>query len=77
MTLQSEDPVDKVAAFYRERLKAQSDGRQLMDMSGGDGNVTLMSADDKTKHSIQVMIGKGEQDKGSQIHIVANRGNGG
>jgi hypothetical protein len=76
VALQSDDPTDKVAAFYREQLKAQADGRQLMDMSGGDGNFTLMLADDKTKHSIQVMIGKGDNDKGSQIHIVANRGSG-
>ncbi len=74
VTMQSDDPTDKVAAFYRERLKAQAEGRQLMDMSGGDGNVTLMLADDKTNRSIQVMIGKGDNDKGSEIHIVANHG---
>ena len=69
--LHSADAPDKVAAFYRERLKAQSEGRQFMDMNSGDGNTMLMLADDKAKSTIQVHVAKA--DKGSDIQIVANR----
>lgn len=69
--LHSSDSADKVAAFYREQLKAKSDGKQFMDMSGGDGNATLMLADDKAKSSVQVSVMKAEA--GSDIQIVANR----
>jgi hypothetical protein len=68
--LHSDDAPDKVAAFYRERLKAQSEGKQFMDMSG-DGSATLMLADDKAKSALQVHVAKA--DKGSDIQIVASR----
>src|SRR5258706_10795438 len=54
--LQSPDSPDKVAAFYRERLKAMSAGKQMMDMSGGDGSANLMLADEKEKTSVQVNV---------------------
>jgi len=69
--LQSADSPDKVAAFYRERLKAMSAGKQMMDMSGGDGSANLMLADDKEKTSVQVNVMKGA--KGTDVQIVANR----
>jgi hypothetical protein len=69
--LQSADSPDKVAAFYRDRLKAMSAGKQMMDMSGGDGSANLMLADDKAKTSVQVNVMKGE--KGTDIQIVASR----
>jgi hypothetical protein len=71
VTLHSDDPADKVAAFYRDKLKAQSEGKQFMDMSGGDGNTMLMLADEKSKNAVQVHVGKA--DKGTDIQIVANR----
>jgi hypothetical protein len=71
--LHSDDAADKVAAFYRERLKAQSEGKQFMDMSGGDGHSTLMLADEKAKSAVQVHVIKA--DKGADIQIVANREN--
>ena len=69
--LQSPDSPDKVAAFYRERLKAMSAGKQMMDMSGGDGSANLMLADDKEKTSVQVNVMKGA--KGTDVQIVASR----
>ena len=69
--LQSADSPDKVAAFYRDRLKAMSAGKQMMDMSVGDGGANLMLADDKAKTSIQVNVMKGA--KGTDLQIVANR----
>ncbi len=69
--LQSPDSPDKVAAFYRERLKAMSAGKQMMDMSGGDGSANLMLADEKEKTSVQVNVMKGA--KGTDVQIVANR----
>lgn len=69
--LQSADPADKVAEFYRDKMKSRSGGRQFMDMSGGDGTHTLMLADDKSQGAIQVHVRKA--DKGSEIQIVASR----
>lgn len=71
VALHSDDPADKVAAFYRDKLKAKSEGKQFMDMSGADGGATLMLSDDKTRESLQVMIGKAE--KGTDIHITSSR----
>jgi hypothetical protein len=68
--LHSDDALDKVAAFYRDKLKAMSDGKQLMDLSGNDG-ASLTLIDDKAKSSLQVHVSKGE--KGSDIAIVASR----
>lgn len=68
--LHSDDAPDKVATFYRERLKSQSEGKQFMDMSG-DGTAMLMLADDKAKSALQVHVAKAE--KGSDIQIVSSR----
>jgi len=70
MALHSDDAHDKVAAFYRDKLKAMADGKQLMDMSGNDGaSISLM--DDKAKSSLQVHVSKAE--KGSDIAITSVR----
>ena len=66
----SDDAPDKVAAFYRDKLKAMSDGKQLMDMSSNDG-ASISLVDDKTKSMLQVHVNK--SDKGSDIALVASR----
>lgn len=68
--LSSDDAPDKVAAFYRDKLKAMSEGKQLMDMSSNDG-ASLSLIDDKARSSLQVHVSKAE--KGSDIAIVASR----
>jgi hypothetical protein len=70
MGLHSDDTVDKVAAFYREKLKSMSEGKQLMDMSSNDG-ASISLVDDKTKSVLQVHVSKAE--KGSDIALVASR----
>jgi hypothetical protein len=70
--LQSPDAPDKVAAFYRDRLKAQSEGKQFMDMSDGQGGTTLMLSDDKAGSAVQIHVQKAEQ--GSEIQVVASQG---
>ena len=70
--LHSEDAPDKVAGFYRDKLKAQSQGKQFSETSG-DGSHILVLADDKSKQVTQVMVLKGEG-KGSDIQIVASNG---
>jgi hypothetical protein len=70
--LHSDDAPDKVAGFYREKLKAQAEGKQFTETSG-DGSYMLMLADDKNKQGTHVMIAKGEA-KGSDIQIMASRG---
>ncbi|HEX6707868.1 MAG TPA: hypothetical protein VF169_24200 [Albitalea sp.] len=72
VVLHSEDAPDKVAGFYRDKLKAQSEGKQFTE-SSGDGSHMLMLADDKSKQVTQVMVGKGGEGKGSDIQIVASR----
>jgi hypothetical protein len=68
--LHSDDALDKVAAFYRDKLKAMSEGKQLMDMSSPDG-ASLSLFDEKTKRAIQVQVSK--DDKGSGIMINSNQ----
>jgi hypothetical protein len=70
MGLHSNDDPDKVAAFYRDKLKAMSEGKQLMDMSSNEG-ASLSLVDDKAKSVIQVHVSKAE--KGSDIAIVSSR----
>jgi len=72
VALHSDDTPDKVAAFYRDKLKAISEGKQMMDMSAGEGAM-LSVIDDKNKSAIQVHVGKGDP-KGSDISIVSTRG---
>ena len=69
--LRSGDSPAKVADFYRDKLKAQAEGKQFTDMSGADGAVMLALADDKSSSVIQVMVTKGESD--TDIQIVAQR----
>lgn len=68
--LHSDDAPDKVAAFYRDKLKAMSEGKQLMDMSSNEG-ASISLADDKAKSVLQVHVSKA--DKGSDIAIVSSR----
>ena len=72
VALQSDDAPDKVAAFYRDKLKAASVGKQFTDMSTG-GTHMLMLGDEKTKQMTQVTVSKNEN-KGSDIQIMANKG---
>jgi hypothetical protein len=72
VVLHSDDAPDKVADFYRDKLKAQSQGKQFTDMSS-DGTHMLALADDKTKQLTQVTVAKAEA-KGSDIQIMANKG---
>jgi hypothetical protein len=68
--MHSDDAPDKVAEFYREKLKAMADGKQLMDMSSNDG-AALTLVDEKAKHTLQVSVSKAE--KGSDIAIMSSR----
>ena len=70
--LHSDDAPDKVAGFYRDKLKAQAEGKQFTDMNAG-GSQMLMMVDDKTKQTTQVTVTKGESN-GSDIQIMANKG---
>jgi hypothetical protein len=71
VTLHSDDPADKVAAFYRDQMKSKAAGKQLMDMSG-NGNATLALVDDASKQSLQVHVNPAE--RGTDILITASRG---
>jgi hypothetical protein len=72
VTLHSDDAPDKVASFYRDRLKAQSQGKQFTD-TAADTSHMLTLADDKANHYTQVTVAKGES-QGSDIQIMAHRG---
>lgn len=70
--LHSDDAPAKVAEFYRAKLKAESAGKQYMDMGGADGGATLMLADDKGQSTIQVHVGKADS-QGTDFQLVAHR----
>lgn len=70
--LETPDAPDKVAAFYRDKLKARAAGLQMIDMSDGSGGATLSLADEKANATVQVHVAKADQ--GSEIQIVATRG---
>jgi hypothetical protein len=70
MGLHSDDSHDKVAAFYRDKLKAMSEGKQLMDISQNDG-AALTLVDEKARSTLAVQVSKAE--KGSDIAISATR----
>jgi hypothetical protein len=46
VALHSDDAHDKVAAFYRDKLKAMAEGKQLNEMSNNDG-ASISLIDDK------------------------------
>ena len=54
---ESRDSVETVAGFYREKLRAQSAGKQLMDNSSNDGALLALS-DPQSGSSLQVSISK-------------------
>jgi len=70
VAMHSDDAHDKVAAFYRDKLKAMADGKQLNEMSSNDG-ASISLIDDKAKSSLAVHVSKAE--KGSDIAITASR----
>lgn len=70
LAMHSDDAHDKIAAFYRDKLKAMSEGKQFMDMSRNDG-ASLTLVDEKAKSTLQVHVSKA--DKGSDIAIAATR----
>ena len=69
--LHSNDAPDKVAGFYRDKLKANAQGKQFTDMSSGDTQM-MMLIDEANKQHTQVTVTKAE--KGTDIQIVANKG---
>jgi hypothetical protein len=68
--LHSDDAPDKVAAFYRDKLKAMSAGKQFTDMSHNDG-ASLNLVDEQARTTFQVHVNKA--DNGSDITIAAGR----
>jgi hypothetical protein len=72
LELQTNDAPEKVAAFYRERLKAKAEGNQMMDMNSGDGNISLMLNDSVKKESFQVSLRK--RDAGTEVTMISSRG---
>jgi hypothetical protein len=70
VAMHSDDAYDKVAAFYRDKLKAMAEGKQLSEMSNNDG-ASISLIDDKAKSALAVHVSKAE--KGSDIAITANR----
>jgi hypothetical protein len=65
------DAPDKVAAFFRDQLKAAAEGKQLMDASDGSGGTMLSLADAANKSSVAVNVTKVEG--GSEIAILTSR----
>ncbi|WP_085316405.1 hypothetical protein [Derxia lacustris] len=64
VTLKTADTPAKVAAFYRDKLRAAAKGRQFVDMVEGNGDALLMIADDKDGMQVSV---KALEEGGSEI----------
>jgi len=73
MPLHTTDAPEKVAAFYRERMKALAGGKQLMDMSPGDGSTMLMLSDEAGRSAIQVSIAPGKNGEPASITLITHR----
>ena len=70
VALHSNDLAEKVTSFYREKLKAQSQGKQFLEMSLGEGGSSLTLGDNQAKNTVQVNVTK--TDSGSDINIVVS-----
>jgi len=66
--LETTDPADKVADFYRAKLKAMSAGKQFMDMNQGDGHM-LMLSDEAAGETIQVVVSAGKDGNPSTVML--------
>jgi hypothetical protein len=69
--METRDAPDKVVAFYRDKLKAMSTGKQFVDMAQGDGNHMLMVGDDAG--GIQVSIAAGKDGAPSTVTVASHR----
>jgi hypothetical protein len=70
-SMHRDDAPDKVAGFYRDKLKAQAAGKQFTDMTGNDGTAMFMLNDEQAQSALQVHVVKAE--KGTDIQIMAQR----
>ena len=66
--LETTDPVDKVADFYRTKLKAMASGKQMMDMNQGDGHL-LMLSDEAAGETFQVVVSAGKDGNPSTVML--------
>lgn len=71
--LQSNDTAEKVAGFYREKLKAMSEHSVFSETKNAEGQAALVVADTKANNSILINISKSTT--GSDINIVVTRSN--
>lgn len=70
VNLHSADSADKIAAYYRQQLKARAGGKQFSDGVDGGGNPSLGLVDTVARSSIEVAVLKAEA--GSMIQIVSS-----
>jgi hypothetical protein len=69
--METSDAPDKVIAFYRDKLKAMSTGKQFVDMAQGEGNHMLMLGGDDG--GIQVSIAAGKDGAPSTVTVASHR----
>ncbi len=74
VTLESKDDLEKVTEYYRSKLKAQSAGRKLMDMSQAGESAMFSLTDDKNDNNgVTVSLSKHSSDeKATDIMIMLN-----
>lgn len=70
VTLTSPHAPSKVLEFYREKIKARSQGKQVMEMTEADGSGMLMLVQDDaaTESSVQVSVKR--RDDGSEVSLI-------
>lgn len=62
VSLESKDDLEKVAEYYRSKMKSMAAGRQMSDMSQAGESATLVLMDEKARNSISVSVSKHSDD---------------
>lgn len=68
VTLYSKDPIDKVAAYYKQQL--QPENPQVFEMSMPDGKTVSIAVEKKDKSATSVILVENKQKSGTNIQIT-------
>ncbi len=72
VSMHSSDPPAKVAAFYRDLLRARAQGKQFMDTSTGEGALLLLN-DEATRSGVQISIGQADGGTDVQLQVITGK----
>ncbi|MGB8337845.1 MAG: hypothetical protein WCD07_04895 [Burkholderiales bacterium] len=74
VNLESKDDLEKVAEYYRGKLKGMAAGRTLNDMSQAGESAMFMLSDEKNKNSVSISLNKNNDNaKATDIMIMTSK----